>query len=355
MEWKTVLAYITGTVDQELLLRNEYLVAENRILRNQITGRVRLTDGERTTLAALGKRLRKKALAEVMSVVKPETLLAWHRRLIAKKFDGSQHRRYPGRPRINPAIEKLIIQFAQENRAWGYDRIVGALKNVGYTVSDQTVGNILQRHGLPPAPERKKTTTWREFIRSHWDILVATDFFTTEVWTRSGLVTYYILFFIQVGSRKVHIAGLTPNPNGAWMTQIARNSTMTEWGFLTPGQQVIHDRDTKFCSTFQETIKAAGVKLVKLPPRSPNLNAHAERWVRSVKEEVLSRLILFGEGALRQVLKEYVTHYHQERPHQGKGNELLLPRPRKEAGETNPIRSRERLGGLLKYYSREAA
>ena len=355
MEWKTVLAYITGTVDQELLLRNEYLVAENRILRNQITGRVRLTDGERTTLAALGKRLGKKALAEVMSVVKPETLLAWHRKLIARKFDGSTYRRYPGRPRIDPAIEKLIIQFAQENRAWGYDRIVGALKNVGYTVSDQTVGNILQRHGLPPAPERKKTTTWREFIRSHWDILVATDFFTTEVWTRSGLVTYYILFFIQVGSRKVHIAGLTPNPNGAWMTQIARNSTMTEWGFLTPGQHVIHDRDTKFCSTFQETIKAAGVKLVKLPPRSPNLNAHAERWVRSVKEEVLSRLILFGEGALRQVLKEYVTHYHQERNHQGKGNGLLMALANRKTLGTNPIRSRERLGGLLKYYNREAA
>ncbi len=290
-----------------------------------------------------------------MSVVKPETLLAWHRKLIARKFDGSMFRRYPGRPRIDPAIEKLIIQFAQENRAWGYDRIVGALKNVGYTVSDQTVGNILKRHNLLPAPERKKTTTWREFIRSHWDILVATDFFTTEVWTRSGLVTYYILFFIQVGSRKVHIAGLTPNPNGAWMTQIARNSTMTEWGFLTPGQHVIHDRDTKFCSTFQETLKEAGVTPITLPPRSPNLNAHAERWVRSVKEEVLSRLILFGEDALRQVLKEYGTHYHQERHHQGKGNELLLPRPRKEGWETNPICSRERLGGLLKYYHREAA
>ncbi len=167
MEWKTLLAYITGTVDQELLVRNEYLVAENRILRNQITGRVRLTDGERSTLAALGKRLGKQALAKVMSVVKPETLLAWHRKLIARKFDGSMYRRYPGRPRIDPAIEKLIIQFAQENRAWGYERIVGALKNVGYTVSDQTVGNILKRYNLSPAPERKKTTTWREFIRSH--------------------------------------------------------------------------------------------------------------------------------------------------------------------------------------------
>ncbi len=355
MEWKTVLAYITGTVDQELLLRNEYLVAENRILRNQITGRVRLTDGERTTLAALGKRLGKQALAEVMSVVTPETLLAWHRRLIAKKFDGSQHRRYPGRPRLDKEIEQLVVQFAKDNRSWGYDRIVGALKNVGYTVSDQTVGNVLRRHGLPPAPERKKTTTWREFIRSHWDILVATDFFTTEVWTRSGLVTYYILFFIQVGSRRVHIAGLTPNPNGAWMAQMARNATMTEWGFLAPGQHLLHDRDTKFCSTFQETLKAAGVTPIKLPPRSPNLNAHAERWVRSVKEEALSKLILFGEGALRKVLNEYGTHYHRERPHQGKGNELLLPCARKEGWSTNPIRSHERLGGLLNYYFRKAA
>ncbi len=355
MEWKTLLAYITGTVDQELLLRNEYLVAENRILRRQITGRVQLNDGERRTLAELGKQLGIKALAEVVSVVKPETLLAWHRKLIARKFDGSPYRQYPGRPHINPAIEKLIIQFAQENRTWGFDRIVGALKNVGYTVSDQTVGNVLRRHGLPPAPERKKTTTWREFIRSHWDLLVATDFFTAEVWTRSGLVTYYILFFIQVGSRTVHIAGLTPNPNEAWMAQMARNSTMTEWGFLTPGQHMLHDRDTKFCSTFQEIMKAAGVTPIKLPARSPNLNAHAERWVRSVKEEVLSRLILFGEGALRHVLKEYNTHYHQERNHQGKGNRLLVPLASEGHSEGNSILARERLGGLLKYYSRAAA
>jgi transposase InsO family protein len=355
MEWKTLLAYITGTVDQELLLRNEYLVAENRILRRQITGRVRLTDGERRTLAELGKQLGKKALAELVSVVKPETLLAWHRKLIAKKFDGSQHRRYPGRPRLDKEIEQLIVQFAKENRTWGYDRIVGALKNIGYTVSDQTVGNILKRHNLPPAPQRKKTTTWREFIRTHQDLLVGTDFFTAEVWTMCGLVTYYILFFIQVASRRVHIAGMTPHPNGPWMTQMARNSTMTEWGFLTPGQHLLHDRDTKFCSTFQETMKAAGVTPIKLPARSPNLNAHAERWVRSVKEEVLSRLILFGEGALRKVLNEYGTHYHQERNHQGRDNELLLPRARKEGWETNPIRARERLGGLLKFYSREAA
>ena len=182
----------------------------------------------RKPLGALGKRLGQTALKNIGTIVKPETILGWHRKLIARKFDGSKYRRYPGRPRIDTKIEALIGQLAQENRTWGYDRIVGALKNLGYMVSDQTVGHILKRHNLPPAPERKKTTTWREFIRSHRDILVATDFFTTEVWTTCGLVTYYILFFIQIGSRKGHMAGLTPNPNGALMTQMARNSTMAE-------------------------------------------------------------------------------------------------------------------------------
>ena len=342
-------------MDQDLLLCNEFLVAETRILRKQITGRVRLTYGERKTLAALGQRLGKTALKHIVTIVKPETLLGWHRKLIARKFDGSIHRRYPGRPRIDKNIEDLIVQFAQENRTWGYDRIVSALKNLGYTVSDQTVGTILKHHNLPPAPDRKKTTTWREFFRSHRDILVATDFFTTEVWTKCGLVTYYILFFIQVGSRKVYIAGITPHPNEPWMTQMARNLTMAEWGFLSPGQHMLHDRDSKFCSAFQETVKAAGVIPITLPPRSPNVNAHAERWVRSVKEEVLSRLILVGEAALRQVLKEYDTHYHQERNHQGGGNELLMPLASQEDLGTQSIRTRERLGGLLKYYYREAA
>jgi transposase InsO family protein len=171
----------------------------------------------------------------------------------------------------------LVVQFAKENRTWEYDRIVRALENLGYRVSDQTVGNILKRHDLPPAPQRKKATTWREFIRSHRDNLVGINFFTAKVWTSCGLVTYYILFFIQVGSRRVHIAGMTPHPNETWMRRMARNAPMVEWGFPTPDQYVIHDRDTKFCSVFQETIKAAGVRLVKLPPRSPNLNAYAER------------------------------------------------------------------------------
>src|SRR4029450_3239468 len=183
MDWKALLAYITGSVDQELLLRNEYLVTENRILRQQIAGRIRLTDAERTTLAELGKKLGKQALAEVATIVTPDTILAWHRKLIARKFDGSQHRKAPGRPQIDKALEALVVRMAQENRSWGYDRIAGALTHLDYKISDQTVGNILKRHGIPPALARKTTTTWKEFIRTHLDVLVATDFFTAEVWT----------------------------------------------------------------------------------------------------------------------------------------------------------------------------
>jgi len=320
MDWKRLLAYITGSVDQELLLRNEYLVTENRILRQQITGRVLLSDGERTTLAKIGKKLGKQALAEVASIVTPDTILAWHRKVVAQKFDGSQQRKALGRPTIDAELEALVVRMARENRSWGYDRIVGALANLGYTLSDQTVGNILKRHGLPPAPERKKTTTWKEFIHTHMEVLVATDFFTAEVWTTAGLMTYYVLFFIHLSSRKVHVAGVTPHPNQAWMMQIARNITMEEWGVLSPGQYLIHDQDGKYCPAFQQLIDAAGITRVPLPPRSPNLNAYAERWVRSVKEECLSRLVLFGEASLRHVLTQYVTHFHHERNHQGKGN-----------------------------------
>jgi transposase InsO family protein len=189
----------------------------------------------------------------------------------------------------------------------------------------------------------------------HVDVRVATDFFTAEVWTLGGLVTYYVLFFMHLGSREIHSAGVTPHPNEPWMVQMARNVTTEEWGFLFPGQSLIHDRDGKYCPAFQEIIDAAGVTRVPLPPRSPNLNAYAERWVRSVKEECLSRLLLFGEGALRHALNEYVEHYHHERNHQGKDHSLLFPTSRANERRTDPIHCRERLGGLLQYYEREAA
>ena len=183
MEWARILAYITGTVDQELLLRNEYLVAENRILKAKLKGRLRLSDAERAKLGKIGHRLGRKALGEVATAALPDTILAWYRRLVVRKFDGSRARRTPGRPRIDREVEELIVRIAEENRSWGYDRIVGALANLGHEVSDQTVGNVLRRHGLPPAPERKHTTTWAAFIRAHLAVLAGTDFLSVEVLT----------------------------------------------------------------------------------------------------------------------------------------------------------------------------
>jgi transposase InsO family protein len=355
MDWKTLLAYISGSVDEELMLRNEYLVAENRILRDQIKGGLYLSDAERQTLAEIGKKLGTQALEEVANIVKPDTILRWHRKLATDKFDGSDQRKYPGRPRIDKELEDRVVEMARANRSWGYDRIAGALAELGYDISDQTVGNILKRRGIPTAPERKKTTTWKEFIRRHMDMLWATDFFSTEVWTMGGLVTFYVLFSIKLDTREVHIAGITAHPTEQRMMQVARNLTMEEWGVLKSAQYLIHDRDKKLCLAYNQLLDDAGVKRLLLPPRSPNLNAIAERFVRSVKEEALSRFILFGEKSLRHVLTEYLAHYHAERPHQGKDNVILLPADRTQKRTEGPIVCRERLGGLLKFYDRESA
>jgi transposase InsO family protein len=246
--------------------------------------------------------------------------------------------------------------MAKENSDWGYDRIVGAMANLGYTLSDQTVGNILRRHGILPAPARKRTTTWADFIRTHMAVLAGTDFFSVEVLTLRGLVTYYVLFFIHLESRKVEIAGVTQHPNERWMKQIARNVTMDEWGFLGNCRYLIHDRDTKYCQSFRKIIETVDVKTLPLPARSPNLNAFSERWVKSVKDDCLSKLILFGETSLRRALREYLIHYHAERNHQGKGNVLLFPTATKAMNRVDgSVGCKERLGGLLKYYHREVA
>jgi putative transposase len=349
MDWARMLAYVTGTVDQELLAWNEYLAAENRIMKAQLNGRLKLSNAERRGLGEIGHRLGRRALAEVASVARPDTILAWYRKLIVRKFDGSKARNGPGRPRIKREVEQLIIRVASENRDWGYDRIARALANLGYEISDQTVGNVLQRHGLPPAPERKRTTTWAAFIRTHLALLAGTDFFTAEVLTLRGLVTYYVLFFIHLESRRVDIAGIIVHPDEAWMKQIARNATMEDCGALGDCRYLLHDRDTKFTQSFRAIVASARIKLLALPARSPNLNAHAERWVRSVKEECLSKVILFGERSLRRALSDYVDHFHAERNHQGKDNVLLFPRDTHRHRE-GPVRCRERLGGLLRYY-----
>jgi putative transposase len=196
MEWARILAYTTGTVDQELLLSNEYLAAENRILRAQLNGCLQLSDAERAALGEISFRLGRKALREVATVAQPGTILAWHRRLTARKFEGSRARRVRGRPRIDREVVGLIIRMAEENRSWGYDRIVGALANLGHEVSDQTVGNVLRRHGIPPAPERKRRTTWTEFVRIHLALLAGTGGSPTQVLMRGFVTATCCLLYI---------------------------------------------------------------------------------------------------------------------------------------------------------------
>ena len=251
-------------------------------------------------------------------------------------------------------MEQLIVRMAGENRDWGYDRIAGALANLGYMISDQTVGNVLQRHALPPAPERKRTTTWPVFIRTHLALLAGTDFFTAEVLTLRGLVTYYVLFFMHLESRRVDVAGITIHRGELWMKQIARKVTMEGCGVLRDCRYLLHDRDTKYTQSFRTIIASGRVEPLALPARSPNLKAYAERWVRSVKKECLSKIILVGERSLRRALCEYVQHYHAERNHQGKDNVLSFLR-NTDIHREGAVQCRERLGGLLRYYHREAA
>jgi transposase InsO family protein len=355
MPWKKLLAWATGQIDEALRQKLEFVLEENRVYRALLerhSPHWRLQDAERKVLAEKGKPLGK-LLGEVITLVQPETLLKWHRQLVASKWDFSRRRKAkPGRPSVSVQIERLVVQFARENPGWGYDRIVGALANLGHRIADQTVGNILMRQGLGPAPERKRHTTWTEFIRRHKAVLWATDFFTAEVWTCTGLTTCYVLFFLHLQTRRVILAGITPFPNEAWLKQIARNLTVDE-GLMAKARFLLHDRDAKFSEGFDAVLRTAGIQPLKLPPQSPNLNAFAERWVRSVKDECLDQLILFGERSLRHALNEYLAHHQHERNHQGLDNVIPFPDQRSVC-QDGTIRKSERLGGLLNFYHRAA-
>ena len=315
--------------------------------------RLRFTDDQRSRLAPKAKRIRCGRLREIVGLVTPRTLLAWHRKLIAKKYDSSGKRRKAGRPPTRDELRDLVIRMAEENRGWGYTRIRGAMANLGHELGRGTIAEILKQAGLEPAPERERGGTWAEFLRTHWDVLGATDFFTVEVWRLGGLVRYHVLFVIRLSSRRVHLAGIIPEPDGRWMAQVGRNLTDCLDGFLCDCRYLIHDRSTLFTKEFLSILETADVKSVRLPARSPNLNAFAERFVRTIKSECLDRMILIGEGSLRRVVDQFCEHYHRERNHQGLENKIIEPEfGSAEEGEVN---CHERLGGLLRYYHRDAA
>ncbi len=240
--------------------------------------------------------------------------------------------------------------MARDNPGWGYSRIQGALKNLDHRVARSTVSKVLRDNGIPPVPGR--SSSWRTFLRAHWGEIAGADFFTTEVWMPRGLVTYYTLFVIDLRSRRVHVVGSTPNPNAEFMVQAARRLTDAVDGFLAGHRFLICDRDGKWTERFRCLLEAAGVRMVRTPVQAPNANAHAERFVRSIREECLDRLILFGERRLIRAVDEFVAHYHRERNHQGLGNRLIVPASRRPVGAR--VRCHERLGGLLRYYHRAA-
>jgi hypothetical protein len=303
MDWKKLLGSLSESVDEELRLRNAYLAAENRILRQQVPGRVPLSDGDRQALAELGQKLGRKALAEVATVAKPDTILAWHRQCPSPSRDMSQRPKSVGRPCIAQEIEDLVVRIARENRSWGYDRIVGALVDLGYTISDQTVGNMLKRYGIPPAPERKKTISWAEFIRIHMDVLGATDFFTSTVWSRMTLGISFLLVFISVGRHTKHFTDTT--------------ASFTTWFAFW--------------------------------------DADVERWIRSGLEHVMLRLLGYGHVARRPLLSACDIHdYHEGFP-RSRGKVIRLPIRHLRPIRDGPMRQRPRCGEMLTGENREAA
>jgi transposase InsO family protein len=261
-----------------------------------------------------------------------------------------RRRNLGGRPTIPAEVEQLILRLARENPRWGYRRIRGELAKLAHAVSQAAVRAALRRHRVPPAPQRRRATTWRDFIRAHKDQLLACDFFTVET---LRLKTLHVLFFLEVGTRRVHLAGCTAHPTAAWVTQQARQLS---WELQDNGQPLrflIHDRDAKFPPAFDTVFAAEGMEVVRTPYRAPAANAYAERWVGSVRAECLDHLLIVNEAHLHHVLAGYVAHYNRARPHRGLGQQTPLPRARH--GPRGAVRRRDVLGGLIHEYEREVA
>ena len=349
-----LLLLFSGWVNRRQLAVIDYLKEENRVLREQLGGRrLRLNDDQRRRLAVKGKALGRKVLQQMAGIVTPDTILRWYRTLVAKKVDGSK-KRGRGRPRTAEEIAALLVRMAGENPTWGYTRLRDALRHLGHEIGRNTVKRILLIHGIEPAPERNRKTSWKTFIKAHLGELAAADFFTVEVLTLMGLSRTFVFFVIDIETRRVQIAGITNQPCEAWIMQIARNLTDTEDGFLRGIRYLILDRDPLYTRAFRAMLKDSGVEALRLPARSPNLNAFAERFVLSAKSECLGRIVPLGENHLRRAMSAFVSHYHSERHHQGLGGQLVVAdeNTRQAEGE---VRCRERLGGMLNFYYRDAA
>jgi putative transposase len=327
------------------------LELENAVLRHQLAVLGRTVKRppwrrrDRMLLAAASRLLRRERWSAF--VVSPQTLLRWHRELVARRW--TYRRRSPGRPPLDPALRELVLRLARENSSWGCVRIQGELRKLGIRLGATTIRSILRRSGLGPAP-RRQGPSWREFLRAQAHGMLACDFFTVETaWLR----TLYVLFFVEHGSRRVHLAGVTANPDGAWMRQQARNLAVEER--LENVRFVLHDRDVKFSGPFDELIRSEGVRVIKTPVRAPRANAIAERWVRSARNECLDHVLVLGRRHLERLLRGYVAHFNAERPHRSLQLAAPAGSPRSRGSPPAEIRRRDVVGGLIHEYYAAAA
>ena len=354
--WITCATYLAYCIDKELYQAIDYLREQVRVLvehQEEQDKRIRLNNSQRMRLAAKAKRLSRKMLEHCTELFTPDTIMRWFRELVAQKYDGSQNRTSPGRPQITQEIVNLVIRFKEENPRWGYKKIRDQIVYLGYTISKSSVKNILIENGYDPEPDLTVRSTWHEFIKSHWDVLAACDFFTIELLVGRKLVRCTVFFVLELSTRKVFFTPIKLQPDGAYMKQVAKILTDVEDGFLRGKRYLIHDRDPLYTTEgFHEILKSSGIEPVKLPARSPDLNCYAERYVKSVKSECLDYLILSSVTQLEYALGQYSEYYHHERIHQSLGR---IIEPKHLIDDTADIVCIERLGGLLKSYHRLAA
>ncbi len=316
-----------------LLLRQQLRILQRKHLQSP-----RISRWEKLTLLVLAAKLTAlttsacSRLSQVVLQLKPETLLKWHRALVRRNWT-FKAKAPLGRPPIPPDVEALLLRLAHENPTWGYGKLEGELLKLGYDIARSTIRDVLKQRRVPPAPKRSKHgSNWRTVLAHYKDEMVACDFFTVET---AWLKTVYVLFFIELGSRRMHLAGCTATPMSAWVTQQARHLSWQIQDGALPLRFLIHDRDTKFARTFDTVFTSDDVRVVRTPVRAPNANAFAERWVRSVREECLDRIVVLGEEHLRRVLTASIKYYNQARPHQG--IDQHCPVRRERAARDGPI------------------
>jgi putative transposase len=354
--WLSLITCLAYCIDRELYKAIDYLREQVRALvehQEKQDKRILLTNRQRMRVAAKAKQLSRRMLEQCTELFTPDTIMRWYRKLIAEKYDGSQNRTYAGRPPILQEIVDLVIRFKQENPHWGYKKIRDQVVYLGYNICKSSVKNILIENGYDPEPDLTVRSTWHEFIKSHWEVLAACDFFTVELLVGHRLVRCTLFFVMELSTRKVFFAPIKLQSDGKYMRQVVRILTDSEDGFLHGKRYLIHDRDPLYKTEgFHETLRSSNIEPVKLPARSPDLNCYAERFVKSIRAECLDHLILASLKHLEYVIEQYCKYYHHERIDQGVGR---IIEPKHAIDDMAEIVCIERLGGLLKSYHRLAA